>query len=261
MLRAAALSLLILASVVVMLPAGDSSAHHTNRAHASRRSNMGRRHSRAWWRRHRARLRRRRAALRRRQVVQHMRRGRNLNAAAENHNKSALAEKISTHNLPQKPAGPTAPALPDGWTRRASAGGGMRFLLNSGGRSVAEATFAPVNVQATGEPALTAKAQRRMLGGVPFSELRRTVIDKMVASDGWVVNDMSREVAGRPVFVVIARTNEQSWVFYFTEVEGRIYSLAASSPADFAGRLADESAQLMASFHANRQAPPAAPGR
>jgi hypothetical protein len=238
-----------------MLPAGDSSAHHTGRPGVSRRSNMGRRHSRAWWRRYRARLRRKRAAMRRRQALLRARGGRNLNTAAESHNKSALTEKISTVNLSKNPAAASALALPNGWTRRASAGGGMRFILNADGRSVAEATFAPVNVQATGEVPLTAKAQRKMLAGVPFAELRRTVIDKMVAADGWVVNDMPREVAGRPVFVVIARTGEQSWVFYFTEVEGRIYSLAASSPPEFAARLADESAQLVASFHAGRPAP------
>lgn len=247
MLRAAALSLLILVSVVVMLPAGDSSAHHTGRSHASRRSNMGRRHSRAWWRRYRARMRRKRAAMRRRQALLRMRRGQSLNASAENHNKSALSEKISTVSIQREAASSSSPALPNGWTRRASAGG-MRFFLSAEGRSVAEATFAPVNVSASGELALTAKAQRKMLGGVPFSELRRTVIDKMVAADGWVVNDMPREIGGRPVFVVIARTAEQYWVFYFTEVEGRIYSLAANSPSEYAARLADESAQLMASL-------------
>ncbi len=236
-----------------MLPAGDSSAHHTGRAAVSRRSNMGRRHSRAWWRRYRARLRRHRAALRRRQALLQMRRGQNLNTAAASHNKSALSQKISTVNVQPEASSTKPPVLPNGWARRASAGGGTRFILNSDGRGIAEATFAPVNVQATGEPALTAKAQRKMLAGVPFSDLRRTVIDKMVAADGWVVNDMPREIGGRTVFVVIARTGEQSWVFYFTEVEGRIYSLAASSPAEFASRLADESAQLMASFQTGSQ--------
>jgi hypothetical protein len=235
-----------------MLPAGDSSAHRNGGPAVTRRTNMGRRHSRAWWRRYRARLRRRRAAMRHKQAILRMRRGQSLNAtAAENHNKSALSEKIPTVSVQREAVSASSPALPNGWTRRASAGA-TKFFLNSDGRSIAEATFAPVNVSATGDLALTAKAQRKMLAGVPFSDLRRTVIDKMVAADGWVVNDMSREIGGRPVFVVIARTSEQSWVFYFTEVEGRIYSLAANSPAEYAARLADESAQLMASFSANK---------
>jgi hypothetical protein len=237
-----------------MLPAGDSSAHRNGGPAVTRRTNMGRRHSRAWWRRYRTRLRRKRAAMRRKQALLRIRRGQSLNAtaAAENHNQSALSEKISTVSVQREAVSTSSPALPNGWTRRASAGA-TKFFLNSDGRSIAEATFAPVNVSATGDLALTAKAQRKMLAGVPFSDLRRTVIDKMVAADGWVVNDMSREIGGRQVFVVIARTSEQSWVFYFTEVEGRIYSLAASSPSEYAARLADESAQLMASFQAGSQ--------
>jgi hypothetical protein len=49
------------------------------------------------------------------------------------------------------------------------------------------------------------------------------VIDKMVSSGGWVVNDFVREVNGARVFVVTARTPkdaltpEKAWTFYFTE--------------------------------------------
>jgi hypothetical protein len=106
---------------------------------------------------------------------------------------------------------------------------------------------------------MTVRANRRTLGGVPLAELRRTVIDKMVAANGWVVNDLQREIGGKPVFIVLAqtaassdgRTPQLSWAFYFTEVDGRIYSLAASSLLEFSNRLADESAQFMTSLHAN----------
>ena len=70
-----------------------------------------------------------------------------------------------------------------------------------------------------------------MLGGVSFSDLRRIVIDKMITAGGWVNNDYEREVGGHRVFVVTAqtpadgRTSEKVWNFYFTEVNGRIYSL------------------------------------
>jgi hypothetical protein len=86
----------------------------------------------------------------------------------------------------------------------------------------------------------------------------------MVSANGWVVNDLQREIGGRPVFIVLAQTSassdgktpQLSWAFYFTEIDGRIYSLAASSLLEFSNRLADESAQFMASFHANRAARP-----
>jgi hypothetical protein len=270
MLRAAALSLLVLVSVIVMLPTGDSSAHNNGRSSVSRRSRMNRRHSRAWWRRYRARLRRKRAALRRQQALLRTREGKSLNAMADSHKSAtALPGKLSTVSSFKNPSTSSGwnPALPNGWSRRvAAAGGEMKFVVNGqDGRYVGEARFSLLDARAPGEAFVTTRTQRKMLGGVPFAELRRTVIDKMIAANGWVVNDFSREIGGRPVFIVLAqtaassdgRTPQQSWVFYFTEMDGRIYSLAANSLLEFANRIADESAQLMASFHANSRSIPA----
>lgn len=261
MLRAAALSLLVLVSVIVTLPLVDSSAHHNGRSSISRRSRMNRRHSRAWWRRYHARMRRKRAALRRQRALLRARRGENLNAVAENHKSAASLGKLSTVSSSRNSVGWNF-ALPNGWSRRAVAtNGGMKFVINAhDGRYVGEATLSVVNARASGEPVLTARTQRKMLGGVPLTELRRTVIDKMIAAQGWVVNDLQREIGGRPVFIVLAqtaasddgRTPRQTWVYYFTEAEGRIYSLATNSPLESADRIAEESAQLMALFHANR---------
>jgi hypothetical protein len=271
MLRAAALSLLVLVSVIVMLPMDDSSAHHNGRSSVSRRSRMNRRHSRAWWRRYRARMRRKQAALRRKQALL---RGqsdekKSLNAMADSHQSAALQAKLSTVSSFKNPGTSSGwnPVLPSGWSRRtAGAGGEMKFAVNSqDGRYIGEARFSVVNPNASGETIVTARTKHKMLGGVPLTELRRTVIDKMMAAGGWVVNDMTREIGGRPVFIVLAQTSassdgrspQQSWVFCFTEVDGRIYSLAANSLLEFANRIADESAQLMASFHASSRPVPA----
>lgn len=265
MLRAAALSLLVLVSVIVMLPMDDSSAHHSGRSSISRRSRMNRRHSRAWWRRYRARLRRKRAAvLRRQQVLLRARSGGNLNMMADSHKSVPLAGKLATVSNAKSPSSSWNPALPNGWSRRSS-GGEMKFVVNSqDGSFMGEARFAAVNTSAPGEVVMTARSQRKMLAGVSFTELRRTVIDKMMAANGWVVNDLQREIGGRPVFIVLAqtpassdgRTAQQSWVFYFTEVDGRIYSLATNSLLESADRIAQESAQLLASFHANPRSMP-----
>lgn len=268
MLRAAALSLLVLVSVIVMLPMDDSSAHHNGRSSVSRRSMMNRRHSRAWWRRYRARLRRKRAAALRRQRILHSAgRGGNLNVIADSHKSVPLAGKLSTVSSFKSPGSAWNPALPQGWSKRnnAAAGGEMKFIVSSqDGRFIGEARFAAINARPPGEAVVTAKAQRKMLAGVSFAELRRTVIDKMIAANGWVVNDLQREIGGRPVYMVMAqtgassdgRTPQQSWVFYFTEVDGRIYSLATNSLLEFADRIAQESAQLVASFHANPRSMP-----
>ena len=261
MLRAAALSLLVLVSVIVMLPTDDSSAHHNGRSSVSRRSRMNRRHSRAWWRRYRSRMRRKQAELRRKQALLRSGSGqKSLNAMADSHKSVALPAKLSTVSTFKSSSNGWNPVLPGGWSRGAAAGAGMKFVVNAqDGRYVGEARFAVVNASASGETVMSARTKRKMLGGVPLAELRRTVIDKMMAANGWVVNDITREIGGRPVFIVIAQTAassdgrspQQSWVFYFTEVEGRIYSLAANSLLEFADRMADESSQLVSSFHAS----------
>ena len=261
MIRAAALALLVLVSVAMMLPLVDSSAHN-NRPTASRSHHMGH-HSRAWWRRHRARLRRLRAAQQRKESLQAMR-GQSLNTAAESHTNIAAPDKFSVvSNEFKNPV--SALSLPTGWSRRGAVNGEMKFVVSgSNGQAVGAATISLVKAQSSGATAMTARGQRRMLGGVPFTELRRTVIDKMIASNGWVSNDITREIAGQPVFIVLAqtaassdgRTPQLSWTFYFTEIDGRIYSLATSSLLEFSDRVASESAQLMASFLARNHSTP-----
>jgi hypothetical protein len=81
------------------------------------------------------------------------------------------------------------------------------------------------------------------------------VIDRMVAEGGWVTNDYVRELEGRRVFVVVAQTGQpgapsQTHTFYFTEVEGRVYSLATTAPVELAEPVAAGSEQLMASLRA-----------
>ena len=256
MLRAAALSLLILASVALTLPLVDSSAHNSGRATASRRSHMRHRHSRSWWRRYRARLRRQREVAKRRQALQKTK-GQSLNAASESHKNSTPDVKLAPATNDYKPSA-SALSLPQGWVRRSSAGanGEMKFVVSAAdGQYIGGATIAPVNARPAGGMMMSA-SNRKALGGVPLADLRRVVIDKMIAENGWVVNDLRREVDGKPVFIVLAqtaassdgRTPQLSWVFYFTEVDGRIYSLAASSLQEFSDRVADESAQLVASF-------------
>ena len=98
---------------------------------------------------------------------------------------------------------------------------------------------------------LTTREQKRMLAGVPVADLRRIVIDKMVASGGWVVNDFVREVNGSRVFVVTARTPkdaltpEKAWTFYFTEASGRVYGLTTESPVEYADRMTIEAERFI----------------
>src|SRR4030095_16551352 len=103
---------------------------------------------------------------------------------------------------------------------------------------------------------LTSREEKKMLGGVAVADLRRMVIDKMVSSGGWVVNDFVREMNGHRVFVVTAKTPkdaltpEKTWTFYFTEAGGRIYGLTTDSPVEFADRMTTEAERFIESLRA-----------
>ncbi len=141
--------------------------------------------------------------------------------------------------------------LPHSWSGvSASAPGEMKFTVRAAdGRATGTAVIAPV---ATVAPS-SQTARRKTLGGVPLTTLGRSVIDRMVAESGWVVNDMVREIEGRRIYIVIAQSGQpgaptHSWNFYFTEMDGRIYSLATTAPLEFAAPLAVDSEQVIASL-------------
>lgn len=106
---------------------------------------------------------------------------------------------------------------------------------------------------------LTAREEKNMLAGLPVADLRRIVIDKMVAAGGWVTNDFIREVNGKRVFVVTARTPgdtltpERAWTFYFTEAGGRIYGLTTDSSLEFADRMSKEADRYIETLRAKAE--------
>jgi hypothetical protein len=146
-------------------------------------------------------------------------------------------------------AAPAAPAmttvtntmgLPNGWSSAGSTDGATTFRIAAPVNGVEGRATLSVVAPTTG-PQPYGREQRNMVGGASFSDLRRTVIDRMISAGGWVVNDRQREIGGRKVFEVIAQTPsengkpEQVWNFYFTEIDGRVYSLttrvAGSNPS------------------------------
>jgi hypothetical protein len=119
--------------------------------------------------------------------------------------------------------------LPNGWSAINSTNGSSSFRITTADVPEAHATLSVV-APTTGPQPFGREAQNRV-GGASFTELRRTVIDRMVSAGGWVVNDRQREIAGHKVFEVIAQTPsndgkpDQVWNFYFAEVDGRVYAL------------------------------------
>jgi hypothetical protein len=233
MLRRLALSILILLSVVTILPFADSAARGIQQSIRLHRRHH-RHHSRRWWRRHRALMRRRQAALA--------------------HRNAPLAMKPAGTAPDASMATADLPRVSGEWNALPAAHNGeMKFRANA-----SASDQAALSVVALSRPApeyLTSKEQRQILGGVSFAELRRTVIDKMIAAGGWVSNDYTREVGGRRVFVVTAQTPadgrqpDTSLSFYFTEVNGRIYSLSTEANMQSAQRMAAEAERFIATLH------------
>jgi hypothetical protein len=226
MFRRIAIGLCLLATLVVMIPLVTSTAHNLRSQFAA--TSHRHRHSRAWWRRHRAMVRRRQAMLARRRAMLMARRNGTVPAAAPqvagNHATLSTAVAPIT-SVSTNGAGP----LPIGWSAVNSTSGTSSFRITPGNGAEANATLSLV-APTTG-PQPFGREARNMVGGASFTELRRTVIDRMVSAGGWVVNDRQREIGGRKVFEVVAQTPandgkpEQVWNFYFAEVNGRVYAL------------------------------------
>ncbi|MFN2578501.1 MAG: hypothetical protein ABR607_12510 [Pyrinomonadaceae bacterium] len=147
--------------------------------------------------------------------------------------------------------------LPGNWSPSSTSTGGSSFRIEPpNGAPEAQAMLAVVALA----PAANAiqplpSEQRKMLGGVAFTDLRRTVIDKMINAGGWVVNDRQREIGGHRVFEVIAQTpansdtkSDQVWNFYFTEINGRVYSLTTRSATGANNKVKADAEQFITTF-------------
>ena len=274
-LRVITLTLLVLVTVAGALPITESLAKWSRRSAVSQRRRH-RKHSRAWWRRHRALMRARRARAAERRRLAELTRA---NAAPKidtslltfNANLGAPPVPASTANpdapatLASTPARASAPArsallpfdfaTPHNWTagRKTRSGAAVFTVATPDGRAAGTAVVAPVSLSGAELAGVNVGPKTKTIGGTPVAALRRTVIDRMVAEGGWVTNDFVQEMHGRKVFVVQAQTGApgaptQSLTFYFTEIDGRLYSLATTAPFEFAAPIAAGSEQFMASL-------------
>jgi len=261
MLRTIAISLILVLSVGIMLPFANS-AHGVRQSVQVGQKRHHRYRSRAWWRRHRARLRQKRLAA----ELAH----RNAVLALPNNISLGDVSGVSGPALPSLAANSAeATTLPPPVMTTSVSNGAVRPRVVNAGHAAFKETAAKVpgqmNLAVVGlsrpNPAfLTSREEKKMLGGVAVGDLRRMVIDKMVASGGWVINDFVREVNGARVFVVTARTPkdaltpEKVWTFYFTEAGGRIYGLTTDSPVEFAERMTTEAERFIESLRARSEA-------
>lgn len=146
--------------------------------------------------------------------------------------------------------------VPHNWLGVSSTlGGEYKFSLrDAGGRQSGVAVWSHLNLPA--QPSMDRR--NRSLAGVAHASLRRTVIDRMVLEGGWVVNDFEREIAGQKVFVVVAQSESngvrRAWTYYFVDLDGQLFSLATTSPAEFADSVAAEAEQTLTALASRRGA-------
>lgn len=162
----------------------------------------------------------------------------------------------------QGPRNPFDFAMPQTWRLAGANGQGtMKFAVTGrDGRASGAAQLSPFAVSGPSAAQDVITPRTKLLGGVALPVLRRTIIDRMIIEGGWVTNDLEREIEGRRVYVVVAQKGEggvarESLAFYFTEVEGRLYSLSTNAPVDSSAAVAADSEQLLTTLRAGAPAP------
>jgi len=247
--RAIALSLALLIGIGAIIPlATDSVSADGKRSKRYKTGKKYKKYSKGWWRQYRARMKRKRTLQARRRTLRlrqlRLARSRGAEKANTRVAKAVPTTPVDNQSTAMLPSGQPAPAS---WRRGTSTGSELQFSVDNGNGSAAISVVGP----ATGESVVTGR--NRTVGGVPTTSLRREVINRMVRENGWVVNDYQKEIGDRNVYVVVAHSQGaggrvQSRMFYFTEVDGRIYSVATNSGVDAADRIAEESEKVINSL-------------
>lgn len=294
MLRTIAIALILVLSLGVMLPLANEA--HGIRQSVQVHHRRHRRHSRAWWRRYRARLRQKRAeaeafAAHRKTLLSLPKNipigdlsavgGPSVPVLPENAadvstlpappayataahaQRAPLSQPAYVAPVPQPtyvaPAPQPAYSAANGQTRPRVVGNLAAAVKTPAAKLPGQMSLSVVALSRPNPVFLTSREEKSMLAGVAVADLRRIVIDKMVAAGGWVTNDFVREVNGHRMFVVMARTPgdtltpEKAWTFYFTEAGGRIYGLTTDAPLEFADRMSNEAERYIETLRATAE--------
>lgn len=251
--RAIALSLALLVGIGAIIPIATEITEAGPKKPRKKQIKKYKKYSKGWWRQYRARMKRKRSLQARKRTIR-LRQLRLARATQKDRSQAKTASKQVTTNASKVKAStptmlPSGDEAPSGWRTSQTSSAELQFRVdNSAGDQVGSASISVVG------PAMPiADGGRKSVGGVATTSLRREVIDRMIRENGWVVNDYQREIAGQPVYVVVAQSQAKSGVvqsrmFYFTEVDGRIYSVATNSPIQESERLAEESEKVINSL-------------
>lgn len=246
LVRAIALSLALLIGIGAIVPLATDNVEAGPRHKRKKQVKKYKKYSKKWWRQYRARMARKKAQRARARALR-LRRLRLAKAA-----QASSPQKAASKVTPRNKAAVSVPgndAL-KGWNQAQSSPAELQFRVDdSAGSQVGSASISVVGPAGDSSTAPRGKN----VGGVSTTTLRRDVINRMIQENGWVVNDYQKEIGGRTVYVVVAQSQAkngrvQSRMFYFTEVDGRIYNVATNSPVEQAERLAEESEKVLDSL-------------
>lgn len=257
MLRAIALSLVLLVSLGVIIPMATNHSEAGPKYHKKKRKKL-KKYSKAWWKWYRAKQRRqksiaaRKRSLRLRQMQLAKERGVN-DSTTEKTETAKSVKSLKANQKPEEvtPLLPSGETAPKGWKKNQATQGELQFRVDDdSGKTIGTASLGVVGPAVGGDNNV---GRNKTVGGVQTSALRRTVIDRMMKEQGWVVNDYQKEVGGKRVYVVVAQSpgangQVQSRTFYFAEAEGRIYSLATNASDTDSERIAQESEKVLNSL-------------
>ncbi|MEJ7849735.1 MAG: hypothetical protein WKF92_16745 [Pyrinomonadaceae bacterium] len=255
--RAIALSLALLVGIGTIIPLATEYAEAGPRKtkRYKKKQKGYKKYSKRWWRQHRASVRKRKALQSRRRTMR-LRQIRLAKLSGTPMGSARVSAAVKRSDDQTDSMLPSGQAAPKGWKRGQSTGSEIEFRVDNGsGLDLGSAAISVVG-PAMGDSVDTGR--NRTVGGVPTASLRREVINRMVRENGWVVNDFQKEIGGKTVYVVVAQSQGnggrvQSRMFYFTEVDGRIYSVATNSQTDAAERLAEESEKVIFSLQSRPQ--------
>lgn len=260
MIRAIALSLVMLIGIGVVLPIATEYVEGGPRKYKTykKKKKKIKKYSKRWWRLYKARQARRRALLRRKRALRlrqiRLARARARARALRNNRpvrRSRTVQAVRPRRVSEGPATSTAPAVASNWKKDSATPASLQFRVDdSRGSEIGQAAISVVG------PAIAVDGDSnrpKSIGGVSTASLRRNVIDQMIRTNGWVVNDYQKLVGNKNVYVVVGQFEGpdgrmRQKIFYFTEVSGRIYSVSTMAPSELSERLAEESEKVINSL-------------
>ncbi len=227
---------------------------YTAKRRVSRKPRV-RKYSKKWWRQYRARQARRKAVAKRKRALRLKRirlaKKKRSSKARRIRNQRAAAQPRVQAQPRQAAMLPSGNPAPSGWVQNDVSSSSLLFNVDGGNGSQIGSASLTVLGPATGQ---TVTGWRNSsVGGVPTTALRRTVIDQMIRENGWVENDYQKEIAGKSVYVVVAKSADsnnrvESRTYYFTEANGRIYSLATKSSKEDSEKIVRQSEKVLESL-------------